>query len=150
MVESAPHQRLLPNSAHIPGPASVRVEGDLAWATGYSRVELWKDGAFHPWRVSANHWSFERRDGRWQVLRAGDEGKHQVFSPWRGHPHVARTNVEFPCFPVTIQGSNALEYAPPADGSGGDCCCTSATSCTRATRFLASAARTRSPTRWWR
>lgn len=69
MVESKPHQRLLPNSAHIPGPAVVRVEGDLAWATGYSRVELWKDEAFKAWRISANHWSFERRDGRWQILR---------------------------------------------------------------------------------
>jgi ketosteroid isomerase-like protein len=69
MVESRPHQRLIPDCAHIPGPATVRIDGDLAWATGYSRVELWKDGSFSAWRVSANHWCFERRDGRWQILR---------------------------------------------------------------------------------
>lgn len=60
------------------------------------------------------------RYGRWQVLTEGEQGKHTLFSPWSGHPHVARLNVEFPCYPLALGGSNELSYPapPPAAGEG--------------------------------
>jgi hypothetical protein len=68
MVEGPGHQALLrPGCAHTIGPGVVSIDGDRASAIGYSRVYVREGDAFRLYRVSANHWEFERRDGRWQV-----------------------------------------------------------------------------------
>ena len=69
MVTGRAHQSLLPNCAHTMGPAIIKVDGDKATATGYSRVYVRKDKEFTLWRLSTNRWEFERRGGRWQVHR---------------------------------------------------------------------------------
>jgi hypothetical protein len=55
---------------HIMGLPWINVSGDTAEALNYSCV-MRADGAghFYPWRVSANHWLFERQAGRWLIRR---------------------------------------------------------------------------------
>ena len=85
MVEGPGHQSLLPNSAHTIGPSTLRVAGDAATATGYSRVYLREGEGFRLWRVAANRWEFERREGGWKVARRtnrliGSEGAHAMLA----------------------------------------------------------------------
>lgn len=85
MVNGATHQGLLPNCAHTIGPATLRLEGDRATATGYSRVYLREGEAFRLWRVAANRWEFERRGGEWKVARRvnrliGSEDAREIFA----------------------------------------------------------------------
>jgi uncharacterized protein (TIGR02246 family) len=67
MVRSERHQNMVGHCAHQIGPAVVEIQGDRAVATGYSRVYLHNHGAIQVYRVSLNHWQFERRNGRWQI-----------------------------------------------------------------------------------
>jgi uncharacterized protein (TIGR02246 family) len=67
MVRGASHQSLLPNCAHTIGPAVVRVDGDRASATGYSRIYVREGEAFRLFRIGCNHWELERRNGAWQI-----------------------------------------------------------------------------------
>ncbi len=53
------------------------------------------------------------RYGGWQVLTAGEEDRHTLFTPWRGHPHVARVFHEFPRYPIALGGSTDLDYVGP-------------------------------------
>ena len=69
MVRGRGHQSLLPNCAHQVGPGVVRVDGDRAEATTYSRVYLREGDAYRVWRVAANHWQFARTDAGWKVVR---------------------------------------------------------------------------------
>ena len=85
MVEGPGHQRLLPNAAHTIGPATLRLAGDSATATGYSRVYLREGEDFRLWRVAANRWEFERRDGEWKVAKRvnrliGSPGAHEILA----------------------------------------------------------------------
>ena len=67
MISGPKHQAMMPNTAHTMGPAIVKLDGDRAEATGYSRVYLREGDQFRPWRVSANHWEFERRSDGWKI-----------------------------------------------------------------------------------
>jgi uncharacterized protein (TIGR02246 family) len=69
MVRGQRHQSLLPNCAHTIGPAVVRVDGDRAIATAYSRIYLRKSDRVELWRLSFNRFELERRDGGWQIAR---------------------------------------------------------------------------------
>ncbi len=69
MVRGDRHQAMLPNCAHMIGPAVVEVEGDRAIATGYSRVYLRQGDAIGIYRVSFNRWELERRGGQWWIVR---------------------------------------------------------------------------------
>ena len=85
MVEGPAHQGLLPNAAHTVGPSMLRVDGDAATATGYSRVYLREGEGFRLWRVAANRWEFERRGGGWKVARRtnrliGTKDSHEVLA----------------------------------------------------------------------
>jgi uncharacterized protein (TIGR02246 family) len=69
MVRGRNHQALLPNCAHTIGPAVVRIDGDRAVATAYSRIykrESAPDG-IRLWRLSFNRFELERRAGGWQI-----------------------------------------------------------------------------------
>ena len=85
MVEGPGHQRLLPNAAHTIGPSTLRVAGDAATATGYSRVYLREGENFRLWRVAANRWEFERRGAEWKVAKRtnrliGSPGAHEILA----------------------------------------------------------------------
>ena len=47
----------------------VRITGDTAQATGYSRVYLHTSDGYEIWRGSANHWEFVRTAKGWRVTR---------------------------------------------------------------------------------
>ncbi len=84
MVLGSGHQSLLPNCAHTIGPAVVKVDGDQAYATGYSRIYHRQGDDYNLFRVSMNRWRLERRDGRWQIAHRqatmiGNPGAHDIF-----------------------------------------------------------------------
>lgn len=67
MVSGPNQQALIPDCAHVMGPSVVRIDGDTAVGVGYSRVYLRDGDGFRVWRVSANRWEFERREGAWVI-----------------------------------------------------------------------------------
>jgi uncharacterized protein (TIGR02246 family) len=69
MVRSERHQTMVGHCAHQIGPATVRIDGDLAEAIGYSRVYLEGRAGTHVYRVSVNHWRLRRGDGGWLIER---------------------------------------------------------------------------------
>lgn len=70
LIRSPTHRELMANGcAHILSPHTMTLSGNEALATGYSIVMRKAGDAFEPWRVSANRWTFERRDGEWKVAR---------------------------------------------------------------------------------
>jgi SnoaL-like domain len=56
-------------SAHVLSMPILRVTGDTARATGYSRVYLHTPEGYDVWRVAANHWEFIRTTEGWRVSR---------------------------------------------------------------------------------
>ena len=70
MVHGEGHQELIRDgSAHIPAFPIVRVDGDEATATGYTRVYRHTPDGYEVWRVSANNWEFRRTPAGWRVTR---------------------------------------------------------------------------------
>lgn len=70
MVHGDGHQSLIRDgSAHIPAFPIVRVTGDRASATGYTRVYRYTGEGYEVWRVSANYWEFRRTPDGWRVTR---------------------------------------------------------------------------------
>jgi len=88
MVEGPGHQSLLPNSAHTLGPDEVRVEGDVAYALGYSRLYQRQGSDFKLLRIGINHWAFKKQmDGSWLIHHRasrprGGEDAHQLLQNW--------------------------------------------------------------------
>lgn len=85
MVRGPRHQSLLPNCAHTIGPAVVRVDGDRAVATAYSRIYKRDGETIGLWRLSFNRFELERRDGRWRIARRttrmlGHDEAHALFA----------------------------------------------------------------------
>ena len=69
MIDGERHRSMVGHVAHQIGPAVVRVDGDRAEATGYSRVYLEGPAGTHIYRVSANRWELRRAGGTWAVVR---------------------------------------------------------------------------------
>jgi ketosteroid isomerase-like protein len=70
MVESEGQQELIEHGcAHVQAFPLITVDGDVATATGYSRVYRYLDGGHEIWRVSANRWEFRRTESGWRVTR---------------------------------------------------------------------------------
>lgn len=64
------HQGLMAaGCAHLLGPVAIDLDGDRAVARGHSVVLRRGGDGFEAYRVSANRWELERRDGQWLVLR---------------------------------------------------------------------------------
>lgn len=61
-VESRGSQHTSPNLV-------VRVDGDRAWAEGYSAVIVREGDGFEIFGAGYNHWDFRREDGRWSIAR---------------------------------------------------------------------------------
>jgi hypothetical protein len=70
MVRGDGHQGLIHSgAAHVMALPVVRVDGDRAVATGYSRVyRADGQGGFEVWRVSANRWELERGSDGWRAV----------------------------------------------------------------------------------
>jgi hypothetical protein len=70
MVQGDAHQSLIRQGcAHVLALPVVRVEGDRAFAAGYSRVYRHAGDRYEVWRVSANQWELARTAGGWRVTR---------------------------------------------------------------------------------
>lgn len=69
MVLGASHQSLLPNCAHTIGPAVVKLDGDRAVATGYSRIYHRSDDNIRLFRLAFNRWELRREPTGWQIAR---------------------------------------------------------------------------------
>jgi len=90
LVLGANHQSLLPDCAHTIGPVVIRLDGDRAEATGYSRIyhrEQKGRAGDHTalFRLGYNRWELARQaDGRWLIARrvsrvVGDPDAHALF-----------------------------------------------------------------------
>jgi ketosteroid isomerase-like protein len=88
MVTSAPHQRFVAGGcAHVQGPVAVTVSGDTAVAVGYSLMLVHDGSGYRLRRVTANHWSLARYDGRWRVARRTSrqlDGREEARALLRG------------------------------------------------------------------
>ncbi len=70
LITGPTHQGLMQaGCAHVLSPIRLDLSGNRAVAVGYSCVFRRRDDAFEAWRVSANRWELQKRDGQWQVLR---------------------------------------------------------------------------------
>jgi len=70
MLRSDLHQSLLPGCAHTVGPLTVEISGDLARATGYSRLYQLDDRSEPSlMRLALNSWELQRLSGRWYISR---------------------------------------------------------------------------------
>jgi hypothetical protein len=68
MVASSGHQSLIRGgAAHVMAMPMLRIDGDTATATGYSRVYRREGDGFGVWRVSANRWEFVRGPDGWHA-----------------------------------------------------------------------------------
>ncbi|MFM7784968.1 MAG: nuclear transport factor 2 family protein [Gammaproteobacteria bacterium] len=88
LIRAPFHQQLMQDGcAHALGPVHIRIEGDRALAIGYSVVFHRTGESFEAWRVSANRWELEKRNGRWQVRRRrnalldGDAAARALLAP---------------------------------------------------------------------
>jgi hypothetical protein len=83
MVDGETHQRQIAEGcAHVLGVPLIVIDGDRAVATCYSRVFLYRDETFKPWRVAANRWEFVRTSEGWfadsrvnRLLDGSDEAR---------------------------------------------------------------------------
>jgi hypothetical protein len=67
MLKSDMHQSLVPNCAHTVGPFTIELNGDIARATGYSRLYHRKKDDFNLMRLSVNEWQFIRDPNGWLI-----------------------------------------------------------------------------------
>ncbi len=59
------HKAIENRCMHTSVNTHVRVEGDTAWAEGYSVVYVLEDGDYRVFTAGYNHWRFKREDSRW-------------------------------------------------------------------------------------
>lgn len=68
MVEGAAHQQLIAEgAAHVVGVPHIRLSGDRAVATCYSRVFRKVADGFEVWRVAVNRWDLVRTGDGWRA-----------------------------------------------------------------------------------
>lgn len=84
LVNSAPHQAILPNCAHMMGPFSIEVDGDRAVAVGYACVVVRDGDDTRIWREGCNRWELERRASGWLISRrqsfgVGNTGAQEIL-----------------------------------------------------------------------
>jgi uncharacterized protein (TIGR02246 family) len=91
LINAPFHQQLMQDGcAHALGPVHIRIDGERALAIGYSVVFRRTGERFEAWRVSANRWELEKREGRWQVRRRrnalldGDTAARALLTPADG------------------------------------------------------------------
>jgi len=65
MLLSDMHQSLVPNCAHTVGPLVVKIDGETAHVTGYSRV--YNDQKLM--RLAINSWTMRQEHQEWKIAR---------------------------------------------------------------------------------
>jgi len=73
------HQTIENSSLHNVLNLFIRVEGETAWAEGYSIVVILKDGKYEIWSSAYTNYRFARIDGQWFLTwkeRQGVGGPH--------------------------------------------------------------------------
>lgn len=80
-------------SMHAVGNLLIEIEGDTAWAEGYSIVWVRDgDGKHQPMTAGYNHWDFVRRDEEWLMTR---RTRREVGGPvWGGE--IIKSYVDAP------------------------------------------------------
>ena len=69
LINGETHRALMAaGCGHMLGPIAIDLDGDRATARGHSVVTRHTPTGFEIYRVSANRWTFERRDGVWRAL----------------------------------------------------------------------------------
>lgn len=64
------HKQMLENrSQHLVANLVIKVDGDTAWAEGYSIVTVAREGAVQIFSAAYNHWDFVRRKKGWVMSR---------------------------------------------------------------------------------
>lgn len=71
LITDAAHAKLRAEGmAHFAALPHIRVDGTRAVAVGYLQIMAPDaSGNWVTWRLTANRWAFEHRDGRWQIVR---------------------------------------------------------------------------------
>lgn len=71
LIDSETHRQLMADGcAHVLAPHRIEIDGNKAFAEGYSFVLHRRGDGLALWRVSANHWRFARQtDGGWRTTR---------------------------------------------------------------------------------
>jgi uncharacterized protein (TIGR02246 family) len=67
IVTSDAHQAILPGCAHVMGPFTINVWGDIASAIGYATVYVADEAGRSVWRQSLGRWMLKRVSGAWKV-----------------------------------------------------------------------------------
>ena len=68
MVRGPYHQEIIQTGAgHVIGLPHLRIDGDTAVGTSYSRLYRRDGDNFRTWRVGANRWEFVRTPDGWRV-----------------------------------------------------------------------------------
>jgi uncharacterized protein (TIGR02246 family) len=67
IVTSDAHQAILPGCAHVMGPFTINVWGDIATAIGYATVYVADEAGRSVWRQSLSRWMLKRVAGAWKV-----------------------------------------------------------------------------------
>lgn len=87
MVSSPAHQNLVANGCcHFIGPSVVTVTGDSAVAVCESLVLVRDGDGYRVWRATANHFTLQRIDDRWQItvrtsrVLDGNPGAHALLA----------------------------------------------------------------------
>ncbi len=71
LIDSETHRQLMAEGcAHVLAPHRIEIDGNKAFAEGYSIVLHCGGDGLEVWRASANHWWFVRQtDGGWRTTR---------------------------------------------------------------------------------
>lgn len=68
LITGPVHQGLMAGGvAHVLGPVTIALDGDVAEARGHSVVLRHENGAYTVYRVSANRWTLRRTGEGWRV-----------------------------------------------------------------------------------
>ena len=65
IIQGKGHKSIENHSQHTVCNLFIRVNGDTAWAEGYSVVFTLQGTEYKAWTNGYNHWEFEKRGDRW-------------------------------------------------------------------------------------
>lgn len=57
----------LKSQHHTLGPLVFEIDGDVAFAEGYSVTFVERPDGIETWNLGFSHWSFRHEDGRWKI-----------------------------------------------------------------------------------
>lgn len=88
LISGPVHQALMADGcAHVMGPVTIDINGDVALARGHSLVVRHGAGGFEVFRASANSWQLRKGSEGWRVIRRdnapldGQQAARALFDP---------------------------------------------------------------------